>query len=380
MRWSAISIAAILFGSALSAVEPVDVAAPLKTINSIGREGAGNAEAAKAWAELVKAGPDALFPILNAIADDKPTSANWFRTAVDAIAEKHAATGGKFGTDKLTKFVADLKRSPTARAVAYDLLRKEDAGEARDLLPGFLDDPSLELRRDAVQHLLTRETTLNRIPEIATLQKLFAASRDKDQVEAIAKELKNQKQAADITKHLGYITQWNVSEDFDNKDGVGFQKAYPPETAAERKGWKSAQSSAVYGEFDLNKVIGKKMNAVAYAAAVLVAEADTPAEIRVASQNAIKIYFDGKEVFAREEYHHGTKMDQHIAKVKLKKGKNTILLKMCQNDMPYDWAQVWGFAARICDSTGGSLKLEQLVDDKPVSPGELAPAEPKEIK
>ena len=380
MRWSAIPILAMLCGSALDAAEPVDVAPSLKVINSVGREGTGNSEAAKAWAELVKAGPDALFPILNAIADDKPTGANWLRTAVDAIAEKHAATGGKFGSDKLAKFVANRKGSPTARAVAYDLLRKEDAGKALELLPSFLDDPSVELRREAVKHLFTRETTINRLPEIATLQKLFAAARDKDQVEAIAKELKNQKQAPDLTKHFGYITQWSVSGDFDNKDGVGFQKAYPPETAAEGKGWKAAQSSAVYGEVDLNKVVGKKMNAVGYAAAVLVADADTPAEIRVASPNAVKIFVNGKEVFGRDAYHHGTAMDQHLAKVQLTQGKNTILLKVCQNDMPYEWAQTWGFAARVCDSTGGSLKLKQLVDDKPVLLGDLAPAEPKETK
>lgn len=380
MRWSAIPILAMLFGSALAAAEPVDVAPSLKIIGAIGREGAGNAEAAKAWAELVKAGPEALFPILNAIADDKPTGANWLRTAVDAIAEKHAATGGKFDAEKLTEFVVERKGSPTARAVAYGLLRKEDAGKALELLPSFLDDPSVELRREAVQHLLVKETTLNRLPQIPTLQRLFIAARDKDQVEAIAKELKNQKQTADITKHFGYITQWSVSGEFDNKDGVGFQKAYPPETAAERQGWKAAQSSAVYGEVDLNKVVGKKMNAVGYAAALLVADADTPAEIRVASPNAVKIFVNGKEIFGRDAYHHGTAMDQHLAKVQLIKGKNTILLKVCQNDMPYDWAQTWGFAARICDSTGGSLKLKQLVDDKPVSLGELAPAEPKEPK
>jgi len=377
MRCFAIPFALVLFGSAASAGE-LDV--PLKVINSVGKEGVGNAEAAKAWAALVKAGPEALFPILNAIADDKPTSANWLRTAVDAIAEKHVATGGKFGPDKLTKFVADGTSSPTARAVAFDLLRKEDKDKALAMLPGFLDDPSVELRREAIQAQFIKETTLNRLPEIPTLQKLFAAARDKDQVEAIAKELKNQKQVPDITKHFGYITQWSLSENFDNKDGVGYAKAYAPETAADRKGWKNAQASETYGFMDLNAAIGKKMNAVAYASAIFEADAETPAQIRVASQNALKIYLNGKEVFSREEYHHGTKMDQHVAKVTLLKGKNSILLKVCQNDMPYDWAQVWGFAARICDSTGGSLKLKQLVDDKPVSLGELAPAATKEPK
>ena len=372
MRRLAIPLVLLLVGTTASAAE---LDAPLKVINSVGKEGVGNAEAAKAWAELVKAGPEALFPILNAIDDRKPTSVNWFRTAIDAIAEKQAAAGDKFIEDSLTIFIRNRKNSPTARSVAFEIFEKQEPVRSNVLLAGFIDDPSLELRRKGVQKHLALAT-----PDSRTFQKIFEAARDKDQVEAIAKELEKLKLPANITKHYGYITQWALSEDFDNKDGLGFDKSYAPETAAERKGWKSAQSSATYGFIDLNAVIGKKMNAVAYASAILEAEADMPAEIRVASQNALKIYMNGKEIFAREEYHHGTKMDQHIAKVTLTKGKNSILLKVCQNDMPYEWAQVWGFAARICDATGGALKLKQLVDDKPVSLGELAPAIPKENK
>jgi len=352
-----------------------DVPSALKIINSIGREGAGNAQAAKAWAELVKAGPIALLPILEAIDDRKPTSVNWLRTAIDAIAEKQASDGAKFSEDSLTIFIRNRKNSPTARSVAFEIFENQEPVRSDVLLAGFIDDPSLELRRKGVQkHITLFKNDPN------SFQKIFEAARDKDQVEAIAKELEKLKLPANITKHYGYITQWALSEDFDNKNGLGFGKAYPPETAAERKDWKAAQSSATYGTMDLNAAIGKKMNAVAYASAILEAEAELPAEIRVASQNALKIYLNGKEIFAREEYHHGTKMDQHVAKVTLAKGKNSILLKVCQNDMPYDWAQAWGFAARVCDATGGSLKLKQLVDDKPVSLGELAPAETKENK
>ncbi len=372
MRRLAIPVILLLVGTSASAG---DLDAPLKIINSVGKEGVGNAEAAKAWAELVKAGPDALLPILQAIDDSKPTSVNWLRTAIDAIADKHANAGAKFGEDALGIFIRDRKNSPTARALAFEVLEKQEPVRSDVFLAGFIDDPSLELRRRGVEkHLVLFKNDPGSFP------KIFEAARDKDQVEAIAKELAKNKLPADITKHYGYITQWALPEDFDNKDGLGFGKAYAPETAGERKGWKAAQSSATYGFIDLNIAIGKKMNAVAYASAILQTESEMPAEIRVASQNAIKIYLNGKEIFAREEYHHGTKMDQHIAKVTLTKGENSILLKVCQNDMPYEWAQVWGFAARICDATGGSLKLKQLVDDKPVSLGELAPAAPKENK
>ena len=362
----------LLFGTTASAAE---FDASLKVINSVGKEGVGNAAAAKAWAELVKAGPEALLPILKAIDDRNPTAANWLRTAIDAIAEKQALSGGKFGEDALAIFIRDRKNSPTARSVAFEVFEKQEPVRSDVFLAGFLDDPSLELRlRGVEKHLVLFKTDPGSLP------KIFEAARDTDQVEAIAKELAKQKLPANITKHYGYITQWELSEDYDNKDGLGFGKVYAPENAAERKVWKATQSSATYGFIDLNAAVGKKMNAVAYASAIIETDSELPAEIRVASQNAIKIYLNGKEIFAREEYHHGTKMDQHIAKVTLTKGKNSILLKVCQNDMPYEWAQVWGFAARVCDATGGSLKLKQSIDDKPVSLGELAPAAPKENK
>ena len=357
-----------------------DVPEAIKTINAVGTEGTGNAEAAKAWGELVKAGPDALFPILKGIVDGKPTAANWLRTAVDAIAEKQAKAGGKFDATRLTAFVTDMKEGATARTVAFVLLQKQEPAKANAMLGDFVDDPSLDLRRDGIEHLFNLQTTRGSLPGADVMAKLFRAARDKDQVEKIAKELTSLKRPADITKHFGYITQWSLSPNFDNKDGLGYAKVYAPETDAERKGWKAAQSGEKYGFLDLNAALGKKMNAIAYSEAIIVADVETPAELRVASQNAVKFFHNGKEVFAREEYHHGTKMDQHVAKLTLAKGKNAILLKVCQNDMPYDWAQVWGFAARLCDSTGGALGVKQLIDDKPVSLGEVAPAAPKESK
>lgn len=357
-----------------------DVPGAIEAINAVGSEGTGNAEAAKAWGELVKAGPDALFPILKGIVDGKPTAANWLRTAVDAIAEKQSKSGGKFDADNLAAFVKNRKEGATARAVAFGLLQKQEPAKSNAMLGDFIEDPSLDLRRDGIEHLFNLQTTRNSEPDAEVMLTLFAAARDKDQVEKIAKELASLKRPADITKHFGTITQWSLSPSFDNKNGLGYAKVYAPETDAGRKGWKAAQSTEKYGFLDLNAALGKKMNAVAYAEAIIVADAESPAELRVASQNAVKFFHNGKEVFAREEYHHGTKMDQHIAKLTLAKGKNAILLKVCQNDMPYEWAQVWGFAARLCDSTGGALKVKQLVDDKPVSLGERAPAVPKESK
>ena len=38
---------------------------------------------------------------------------------------------------------------------------------------------------------------------------------------------------------------------------------------------------------------------------MIVAEKDTPCDIRVTSITSVKIFLNGKELFGRDEYHHG---------------------------------------------------------------------------
>ena len=130
------------------------------------------------------------------------------------------------------------------------------------------------------------------------------------------------------------------------------------------------------GLVDLNKALEKKKSLVAYASARLTFDADTTLDVRAQSQNATKIFVNGKEVLAREEYHHGAFLDQHIATVTMKKGENEILVKVCQNDQTQPWCEPWAFACRLSDSTGKAIRVKQVVvkDGKPVTVemGELA--------
>jgi hypothetical protein len=39
----------------------------------------------------------------------------------------------------------------------------------------------------------------------------------------------------------------------------------------------------------------------------------------------------------------------------LKKGRNEILVKICQNEQTEDWAQTWDFQLRVCDALGTAV-------------------------
>src|SRR5260370_40903892 len=96
--------------------------------------------------------------------------------------------------------------------------------------------------------------------------------------------------------------------------------------------WTEHTTSDPYGLVDLNKVLGKKMGVVAYAFATVVSANEQPVELRAGSNNAIKMFVNEKQIFFREEYHHGVKMYQHLGRATLKDGPTQILIKISQNE------------------------------------------------
>jgi hypothetical protein len=362
----------------------------LARLKTVGREGAGNEAAARAWKEVVRLGPSALPAILTAIDDANATSANWLRTAADTIAERALAAGQPLPSKQLEQFVHQRRHTGAARRLAYEWLCRVDPKTPDRLLPGMLQDPSPELRRDAVARILKeaqRHFEKNdKDAARAAYQKALTGACDKDQVDLIIKQLDTLGIKVDVAAHFGFVRRWLLAGPFDNTGEAGFNIAYPPEKGVDpqvtykgKKGaevrWTSFTTTDPYGAVDLNKVLGKQQGVVAYAYAVIESPVERPIQVRAGSLNAIKIFLNGKEILHREEYHHGIEMDQYIAKGTLKAGRNELLLKVCQNEQKEDWAQAWGFQARLCDAVGAAVPHTQVAvkTDNPRKPGEAKP-------
>src|SRR5690349_4702840 len=118
-RWLSAAVPLALVVAALSSLaqEPKDVSTQIATIKKVGREGTGNAEAAKAWKLLVAQGTPALVPILKAMEDDALVSSNWLRPAFEAIAEKTLDGGKSLPKVELVKFLEDTRNAGSARRV-----------------------------------------------------------------------------------------------------------------------------------------------------------------------------------------------------------------------------------------------------------------------
>ncbi len=371
-----------------------DSAKAIATLKAVSREGAGNEAAGEAWKSLVKQGGVALSPALAAIDDANPTAANWLRTAVGAIAERERESGAKLPADKLEAFARDTQFAPSARRIAYELLIAQEPQAAERLLPGFLNDPSPDLRRDAVASELAKLEKAAGPTIQPQLEKLLALARDKDQVELIAKKLEDDYKAkVSITENFGFLTRWHLVGPFDSAKGKALTLSHPPEKAMgiagkfQGKGgaevvWKPAFTTDRYGFVDLNKLVNKEKDAAVYALAIVEAPAALSCEIRVGTPNTIQIFLNGEKLFEREEYHHGSGMDLNIGKGHLKAGPNVIVLKVCQNNQSESWAQDWKFQLRLCDSTGGKLPgVKQLIPNEkgfePVVIGSIPSTEEK---
>ena len=87
--------------------------------------------------------------------------------------------------------------------------------------------------------------------------------------------------------------------------------------------------------------------------------------MRLATENACKLWLNGKLLLESEDYHSFTKMDQFIGRGEMKAGRNLILVKICQNEQTEDWAQVWQFQLRVCDAIGKAI----LSRDRSVAAG-----------
>ncbi|MGE3409129.1 MAG: hypothetical protein AB7I37_20100 [Pirellulales bacterium] len=348
----------------------LDVKALLKDIQAVGPEGAGHAAAAKAWKSLSQADAEQLTDILAGLDNANPLAANWIRSAAEAVAQRRIKAGGQLPAKALEEFVLETEHAPKARRFAFELLTVADKTAPDRLIPGFLNDPSVEFRRDAVTRLLDQADPLFQDKDeqaIPLYQQALSGARDLDQIELIAGRLEELKQEVNLPRHFGFVVKWHVIGPFDNSEKKGYPIAYPPEEEREfdfsqtymgKEGelkWAEHVSDDKYGQVDLNKVLGKNMGAVAYAVAYFQAGKEQEVDLRLACTNANKLWLNGQLIGEHEVYHAGTKIDQYIHRTKLQSGRNVILLKACQNEQKDAWAQDWSFQLRICDTVGTAV-------------------------
>ncbi|MGE3310946.1 MAG: hypothetical protein AB7O66_13330 [Limisphaerales bacterium] len=367
----AATLAPILIAAATApALRSADLASSLAALRSVAPEGRGNTAATAAWAELSRSDASHLPALLSAMDGANDLARNWLFAAADAITDRTLKAGASLPLPALADFLLDPSHDPKARRLAFDLIARGDASTAEALLPGFVDDPSAELRREAVQRLIDRASGTfadgRKDAASALYQQALVFARDADQIEALTKPLKELGRPVDLVQQLGFLVNWKVIGPFDNTDRAGFEKVFAPETElnfdAEYDGkegkvrWKDFASTHEMGMVDFNKAVASLKEVTGYAYTEFHSDAPRAAEIRLGSKNGWKVWYNGAYLFGRDEYHRGAELDQYRLPIQLKPGRNAILVKVTQNEQKEDWTVEWEFQLRITDPTGRVIR------------------------
>jgi len=340
----------------------------LEAIRDVGHQGAGHTKARAAVLKLSQLSAEELPEILTAMNDANPLAVNWLRAIFETVAARGLKEQGELPIAGLREFFDNKTNDHRARRLAYEWMVQAEPALADKIIPISLDDPSPEMRRDAVTQLTNLATTKGQSQEevIALYRKALTGATDADQVDRIIKALEKLDQKVDPVAHYGLVTAWKVIGPFDNVDMKGFDVAYPPEEKVDfaavcsgQKGevkWELFTSEESEGKFDIAELTEPHKGAIDYVATEFASDTDQDVEFRLSTANAWKMWVNGELLFAREEYHRGMRFDQYRVRGKLKKGNNLILIKVCQNEQEDSWAQDWSFKFRICDLTGRAIR------------------------
>jgi hypothetical protein len=170
----------------------------------------------------------------------------------------------------------------------------------------------------------------------------------------------------DLLGLLGIIGRWWVVGPFDlGERNQGWATHYIGEpdvsvvarymAGKTRRQWKRVESQDPHGKIDLRSAIADRDNCIGYAYAEFELPKSVDAVLLVGVDDSEKIWVNGSQVF-QQFTARGLVVDQDRVPVHLKAGTNTILLKVYQNTLG------WEFCARLVAPDGKPLPLKQKAD------------------
>ncbi|MEW6040665.1 MAG: glycoside hydrolase family 31 protein, partial [Elusimicrobiota bacterium] len=153
---------------------------------------------------------------------------------------------------------------------------------------------------------------------------------------------------------------WMVIGPFENKDRNGFDNKYPPEKEVDYRkkypgksgevSWKKLSDGSISpeGYVDIKKNVSPADQSVAYALTNIYSPDEKYVQFRTGSDDTLTLWLNDDLILSKNVYRMAKK-DEDIVKVKLKKGKNKLLVKVCNGEGDC------GFYFRITDLDGNEM-------------------------
>lgn len=364
--WRYLASLAVVISVLQLPVTFADVDSDLSTILNVDHRAEGNLSAQKAYDSLITADKSKLPTLLQAFNGANPLALNYLRSAFEVIVAKG---DGELPMPELLGYLNDQDNNQKARAMVFELIKKNSPEKAEKMLDDMITDSSADIRYQAVAKILDGADSLEGDAQKEAYLTALKGASEEGQVSQIRDALKKLDVEVDLQAHFGLLTEWKIIGPFDNKDTKAFDIAYPPENeldfSATYEGvegdveWQTIDTEDPMGSVDIAKSIGPYKGAVMYMYSEYASDKDQEVYFRMATANAWKLWVNGELVFAREEYHRGMRWDQYRVPVSLKEGENKILFKILQNEQEQSWAQKYELQLRVCDKSGQGLLPEK---------------------
>jgi tetratricopeptide (TPR) repeat protein len=214
------------------------------------------------------------------------------------------------------------------------------------------------------------------VPELASLARFFAGA-------SVACTEPKVDGAREVWNALGFLDAWWVIGPFDNERGTGFGTSFAPEGDARPSKdvshagknrpvtWRALPVEPITGWVDLDALMRPSDQAVAYAMTFVESDGDHDATLRLGTDEGYRLWHNGR-LLASRDVHRRMRFDQDVVSLRLRKGWNSILLKVAEE------SGRWEFRARLTAPDGSPLTgwKEGLppedAEDLPVTPASLA--------
>ncbi len=219
-------------------------------------------------------------------------------------------------------------------------LRSAKSIESLDMLAELMENPELATEAEMSAANLVWELRMHNAQRAKAMAEKLKDSKNK----IVAKKAKET--LADLAESQAYIRDWSVSDVYeDGNMKAVFEKLYPPEKDDKKATWKPLVKGVNKKEIDLNKAVGANGNCCVYVKTTLDCPQSQEVRLELGSDDAIKVWLNGKLVHANFVTR-GVKPGQDKVAAGLKKGKNTLMMKIVQGNGG------WGFSCRIKDKDG----------------------------
>ena len=190
-----------------------------------------------------------------------------------------------------------------------------------------------------------------------------------------ARQLAALGERVDPAAHLGLVVDWWLVGPFDAPDFSGFDARFGPEEGVDLKaryvgqegreiGWVRHRTDDPLGLVNLVQALAPAKEAVGYAYARLDSPAAVDCQLRLGADDNATVWLNGQRVFGRKQWLNGIRLDRFSVNVRLVRGANDLLVKVCQGPQHID-PQVpnnWSLQLRFCDASGRGLPLRSLLE------------------